>query len=147
MAGRWRRWSLDLSLETGQRRVLIVLTGLVLLYTATRLWRQPAYIDDPQPAWGDRAGELADRLDPNTAEWTELSALPGIGDKRAQAIVARREFVKRRNPRDVAYRSIRDLYSVTGFGPAMTEQIRPYLVFPATRPATQNEADNPRTPD
>ena len=138
---KWARWSARWGLDRTQRRTLVVLVGLLLAYVAVRLVLNPATIDNPQPAQGERAAELADRLDPNNAEVAELAALPGIGQKRAEAIVTRRELVHKRHADAVAFSSPDDLYVVPGFGRAMVEQIKPYLVFPTT----QKTADTGRT--
>ena len=149
MAGGWSRWSDRWALDRLQRKTLVVLIGLLLAYVAVRLALNPAAIDDPQPVQGDRAAELADRLDPNTADAGELAALPGIGLKRAEAIVARRDLVRQRHADAVAFKSIDDLYTVTGFGRSMVETIKPYLVFPRTPTgspaATQKRRDAVRT--
>ena len=105
--------------------------------------REPATIDDPQPVVGDRAAELADRLDPNTADWTELAALPGLGEKRARAIVARRDLVHGRHADAVAFSTPADLHYVPGFGPATVEAVKPYLVFPTTRISGDTVRTNP----
>lgn len=141
MAGWWERRAAHLSLDPSQRRVLAILLGLLILYGGVRFALQPVYIDDPQPPAGDRSAELADRLDPNTADAAELSALPGIGDKRAKAIVAWREKVRLRDGKANPYESADDLYKVAGFARATVEQLTPYLVFPTT----QKLADEIRT--
>ena len=119
-----------------QRSVLIGLLTLLIGYLTVRTAMHRTFVSDPPAVEGDRAASLADKLDPNTADWTELAALPGMGEKRARALVARRELVRSRDPKAVAFRTPRDLFYVEGFGPAMVEQLKPYLLFPATTAST-----------
>ena len=125
-----------LSFDVPQRRALVFLLTLLIGYGVYRRWTNPAYIDAPQPVVGDRANELADKLDPNTATAADLSALPGVGDKMAAAIVVRRERVRDRDGDPVAFKSIDDLLYVPRIGTAMVEQLRPFLTFPTGRPTT-----------
>ena len=69
-----------------------------------------------------REGEagLPQRIDINRAEPWLLQALPGIGEVRAQAIVAYRD---EHGP----FRRIEDLVKVSGIGPATFEKIRDYI--------------------
>lgn len=53
----------------------------------------------------------------NTATAEELTALPGIGEKKAEAIVSDREA-------HGAYESVDDLSRVSGIGSATVEQLR-----------------------
>jgi hypothetical protein len=131
----WRKQAAHhLAFSAGQRRALGVVLALVVAYAAVRYTIHRSYISDPPPGQGERFADLADRIDPNTADWSELAALPAIGEKRARAIVARRELVRSRDPNDVAFRSAEDLFFVDGFARAVVEQARPYLEFPATQP-------------
>ena len=123
-----------LSFAPSQRRILTPLLALLIAYAVVRYARNPVYIADPQPAAGDRAADLADRLDPNTATPAELTAIPGMGAARAAKIVERRETVLKRDPTTVPFRSPDDLFYVERFGRSMVEQAKPYLVFPTTRP-------------
>ena len=93
------------------------------------------YVSDPQPDVPPRFDELADKVDPNTADWQTLAALPGIGEARARDIVAYRERkrVEARNPELVVFDAPGDLLYVRGVGPALLESMRPYLVFPPSR--------------
>ena len=60
------------------------------------------------------------RLDLNKASAGELMALPGIGEKRARAIVAWRDA-------NGPFRSVNDLDQVRGIGPATLERLRPFV--------------------
>ena len=60
------------------------------------------------------------RLDLNKASAGELMALPGIGEKRAVAIVAWRDA-------NGPFRSIDDLDKVRGIGPATLDRLRPFV--------------------
>ena len=74
-----------------QRRVLLVLLTIMLVFLAGRYACNSRYVSDPQPDLPPRYDELADRIDPNTADWQTLAALPGIGERRARDIVGYRE--------------------------------------------------------
>lgn len=58
-------------------------------------------------------------VDLNRASVVALERLPGVGPKRARAIVARRE--RRR------FRTVEELRSVRGFGPKLFQRLRPML--------------------
>jgi len=124
----WAEESLTLTVQ--QRRLLIGLFGIVAIYMGVRLFIDRQTIADPQPPRGDHWNDLADRLDPNAADWTELAALPGLGEKRAKAIVAKREALRAIDPKSPPFRKPEDLYKVNGIGWAMTEQLKRYLRFP-----------------
>ncbi|MBN2445276.1 MAG: helix-hairpin-helix domain-containing protein [Phycisphaerae bacterium] len=72
------------------------------------------------------------RLDPNRATPSELALLPGIGPKRAAAIVAWRELASERP----AFREAADLDRIPGIGPITVARLRPYLCCPAERSPT-----------
>lgn len=65
---------------------------------------------------GEDEAELPQKIDINRAEAWLLQALPGIGEAKAQAIVAYRQ---EHGP----FRSIEDLVKVSGIGPATLEKI------------------------
>ena len=117
-----------------QRRAIVILLIGILTYLAIRLVRNPIYVADPQPRDGPRAAELADKIDPNTADVATLAALPMIGQRRAQDIVAYRERFVAQNPNRPAFTRVEDLLRIRGFGSAMIEHVRPYLTFPRERP-------------
>ena len=122
-----------------QRRAIVILLAAILIYLTIRLIRNPTYVSDPQPRDGPRAAELADRIDPNTADVATLAALPMIGQRRAEDIVEYRDRFATRNPGKPAFTRVEDLLRISGFGTAMIEHLRPYLIFPATAtaPATR----------
>ena len=122
---------------TSQRKVVLVIVCLLACYLAVRSMLHPQYVSDPQPIHGSRAHELADRIDPNTADWPALAVLPMVGEKRARDIVAYRESALARNPGEMPFRRIEDLLKISGFGSAMIAHLRPHLFFPATAPSTR----------
>ncbi len=125
---RWR----PPQLWTPSQRVALVAV-LTILFAA--LWiarlRDPVIVPDP-PGDGPRAAELSTRLDPNTADAAALSALPGLGEARAHAIVDYREKVRARRPGQPVFRSGRDLLPIRGIGASTVNNLEPYLVFPAS---------------
>lgn len=60
-------------------------------------------------------------VDVNTAEWWELQALRGIGEKRARAIVDCRD------QKPGGFASVDELVEVRGIGPRSLELMRPHL--------------------
>ncbi len=126
--------------SASQRRALIVVLAVLCVVFAARLACNPVYVSDPQPALPERFNELADRIDPNTADWQTLAALPTIGEKRAKAVVAYRERLRERQPDAVAFHGPEDLIAVKGFGRATVNALRPHLIFPG---AAQREAPLP----
>lgn len=98
---------------------LLVLAGIV---TLAGYWFIGQYrhgwieIDTAEPA------PVQFLVDVNTADWTELSQLPGIGETLAKRIIERRETVG-------PYRSAADLRKVSGIGPKILERIQPHLTF------------------
>jgi hypothetical protein len=126
-----------------QRGVLIAFVLIVAAVLLINLARDRMYVSDPPPARAERYGELADRLDPNTATWQELAVLPQIGEKRAREIVAYRDAFRARQPDRLAFARPQDLMNVKGIGPAMVETIRPHLTFPVTQASTNPVAPGP----
>lgn len=62
------------------------------------------------------------KINVNTAGAKELMDLPGIGEKKAQAMIDYRN-------REGAFRSLSDLGKVKGIGPKMLEKLKPLVVF------------------
>lgn len=72
------------------------------------------------------------RIDINKAEWWELQALRGIGEKRAKEIDAHRR-------RNGDFSSVDALTRVRGIGKKTVERLRPYLT--ASRQEETNEEE------
>lgn len=120
-----------------QRRVLLGILVCLFVYLSVRYACNPVYVSDPQPEVPARFDDLADRIDPNTADWETLAALPGIGEKRAKDIVAYRERAAAEKPGKPVFEKPVDLLRIRGVGRAMMEGMEPYLTFPSTAPAAQ----------
>jgi hypothetical protein len=123
-----------------QRRVILLLLTVLLVFLAARYACNSMYVSDPQPDLPRRYDQLADRIDPNTADWQTLAALPNIGERRARDIVEYRERKRdlARQPDLVVFHNPNDLLYVRGVGAAIVESMKPYLLFPpATQPATR----------
>lgn len=122
--------------SASQRRALAALVALVLVVTSVRALLNRQHVDDPPPETPSRAGDLMDRIDPNTADVATLAALPMIGPKRAADLVAFRDRARERRPQRAVFVRVEDLLAISGFGPATIRQLEPYLVFPPA-PTTQ----------
>jgi DNA uptake protein ComE-like DNA-binding protein len=128
----------DIGWTPSQRRAILVLLGILLLYMTVRYVMNRQHISDPQPIEGSQASQLASRLDPNKADWQSLSTIPTLGEKRAREIVAYRERLRLLSPAAVVFWSPDDLLHVRGIGTATVANIQPYLAFPvhqSTRPS------------
>jgi len=123
-----------------QRRALLLVLTAFGLILGIRLACNPAYVSDPQPDEPRRYHDLADRIDPNTADWQTLAALPTLGEKRARAITDYRDERLRDRPGEIVYKAPRDLMAIRGIGAAMVVTLRPYLIFPTDKPATTRSA-------
>ena len=117
-----------------QRNVLVILLMIGLSYAGVRWLTHSAHVPDPQAESGLHAEELADRIDPEYADWQTLAILPGIGEKKAKGIVAWREANRPANGHRVFTR-IEDLIRVPGIASATLDKLRPFLVI-LERPAT-----------
>jgi len=125
----------ELGWTLSQRRALLFLVSLFLLVLVVQLVVNRKFVPE-HPVQGSRASELASRLDPNTADWQALAAIPNLGEKRAKDIVTYRDRVRNTKPGAVVFKTVYDLRVVRGIGPAMVERLRPYLIFPGEVPAS-----------
>ncbi|QWU15035.1 competence protein ComEA [Paenibacillus sophorae] len=70
----------------------------------------------------DAPASAEGKVNVNTAGISELTALPGIGEKKAQSILDYRN-------QHGAFHNASDLGKVKGIGPKMLEKLRPYVLF------------------
>jgi competence protein ComEA len=91
-----------------------------LLFSAVA-WAEPSLAQTPS------ASEEATPIDLNRASVAELTRLPGIGQKRAEAIVAFRES-------HGGFQSVTQLLKIKGIGRAMLRKLR-LLVTVSDRPS------------
>jgi competence protein ComEA len=76
---------------------------------------------------GGKGPPPGERLDLNRATVSELMRVPGIGQKKAQAIVALRQ----KQP----FRRVEDVLAVKGLGPAWLARVKASLVVGPAAPA------------
>ncbi len=122
-----------------QRVAVVLLCGLVLSIALGRFAWNRAYVSDPQPLHPIREDDLADRIDPNTADAATLSALPLIGDKKAQDIVKFRERYVATHAGRRAFERPADLLLIRGIGQSTISQLSPLLIF-SDQPTTKQLA-------
>ena len=120
-----------------QRRVVLAIIVALLAYLAIEYRLNPKQVSDPQPPEGSRFNELADRLDPNTADAAALAAIPQLGEKKAEQIVEYREDFVHSHPGQPAFTDPRDLLKIKGIGISTMNNMEPFLVFPVKSSATQ----------
>jgi DNA uptake protein ComE-like DNA-binding protein len=87
------------------------------------------------------------RIDPNTAQWHDLTPLPRVGEALARRIVAYREAKtlewRSAHPREPVehtppvFITPEDLLPVKGIGPKTLDLLRPHLRWPEKAPALQ----------
>lgn len=133
-----------------------------------------AIILSPRPRGaGSEAPTALTAIDPNTAPWWELAALPRISRSTAEQIVHYREAVNAipplplrerarvrvdglgfdslnpnmNRPEAKAFTSATDLTKVSGIGPKTVQRLKPYLRFPASPPAQEQHTEETREID
>jgi len=113
-----------------QRRALIALLFILLVALGVRLALNRHYVSDPHPPQGTRYEELATRIDPNTADWQTLAAIPTLGEKRAKQIVEYRQRMQAGDPNAIVFHAAADLLRIRGIGRATIDNLQSYLIFP-----------------
>ncbi len=121
--------------------------GIVLYQRA----QNPVFVEESdgtaKPVDAPSPSPLEGRIDPNTAEWYDLTRLPRVGEGLARRIVAYREGKiqewRSAHP-DVpagqappVFVRPEDLRAVKGMGPKTLEQVRPYLRMPPDAATSQ----------
>ncbi len=105
--------------------------ALVGLVTAIALGR-PGSVPSQRSAFEAPALPVASyRLNPNTAEWSDLAALRGLGPTLAKRIVAHRQAERLRlgAPEAAVYQEPADLQAVRGIGPKRAAALSKVLFF------------------
>ena len=111
---------------TDTTRTLVAVFTLLAGLIAISAWRSPNPSNATPRAEGIRTG-----VDPNTAPWWELTALPGIGESTARNIIAYRDAHP--GPRPVFRRPL-DLEPVPDVGRMTIQRITPHLRFETANP-------------
>ena len=88
---------------------------------------------------GTNASRAASLIDPNTAPWWELTALPRIGEVLARRIVAYRETHQAAHGESPVFARAEDLQGVPGIGPKTVARLRPHLTVGRTSTAPQQD--------
>lgn len=101
------------------RKLLALFLIVFVLEWAAAFWFGP---QPPEVIRGDRF-QQSYRIDINTATWVEWLQLDGIGPALAHRLEVDRQV-------NGPYSSIDDLRRVSGIGPSILEQIRPWLIEP-----------------
>lgn len=114
-----------------QSRCAVVRACIALVVAGLATGTRPAHAkeDDPAsdvavPEVQSKAATTAKLVDLNTATLDELDGLPGVGRKRAEAIMAKRP-----------YRRPTELLRIKGFGPKMFARVRPFVTVAPAAPA------------
>jgi competence ComEA-like helix-hairpin-helix protein len=124
----WRRANLAAILA------LLIAGGAVLCWHVAD---QSVRAGEEIPVNPSRVAQGRDLVDPNTASCASIRRLPGMGQAKAQAIIAWREGHK-----DQPFREARDLSRIRGIGPVLTHRIAPYLDLPSKSPADETGDDS-----
>lgn len=117
-----------------QRSTLAVVVLLFLVVLAVLRFLRPFRYGEPPMGDAPHAGQLATKIDPNTADAAALAALPLIGPSRAQEIIDYRDRWQSDHPDQPAFTTPDDLLNVKGIGRSTLETLRPYLHFPTGEP-------------
>lgn len=111
-------------LRMSRRNALTIVAALLFAGACLFVWLMAARGTDVLEYRGGRTNTVVievEPLDVNRAAWWELALLPGVGEKKARAIVAMRD---ERGP----FRRIEDLAAVQGIGPKTIENLRNRVV-------------------
>lgn len=76
-----------------------------------------------------QAARVEQRIDPNLADWQELTRLPGIGETLGKRIVEYRQEKQAERGDQPVFAKLEDLDPVRGIGPGKLRQMAPYVKF------------------
>ena len=111
------------TLRAAQSLALLVGMGVCLTLS---LGFAVGALQRPENAATIHSGE---RITPNEAPAASLMRLPQVGAARARAIVAHRDRVGSQAGRRPVFKTADDLRQIKGIGPAIVEDVRPWLQF------------------
>ena len=117
----------DVSLTPANCVTLLIVCAVAALPLTAMVLTGRTWIGQDPPVWPGRLATATERIDPNTASAASLRRLPGIGQVKAEAIVAYR--TQHPAPR---FARADDLTAVGGIGPGTVRQIAPFLSLPFT---------------
>ncbi|MDF2445703.1 MAG: competence protein ComEA [Moraxellaceae bacterium] len=100
----------------------IIVTSALLLFTMPLALAAETESDSAPAAKAAAAAPAAGRINVNTADVMALTSLKGVGEKKAQAIVAYR---KKNGP----FNSLEQFEAVPGVGPSIVDKNRNNIVF------------------
>jgi competence ComEA-like helix-hairpin-helix protein len=113
-----------------ERSVVLGIVVCLLAVLSYRYFTRPADVPAPLPPEGPRASELVSTIDPNEATWEQIALLPGIGEKKAKAIIEYREQYRTDRPGEIPFRNLDDLTNIKGIGDTTVANLSAYLSFP-----------------
>jgi len=125
----------DPALRAAESLAFLVGVGICLVLS---LGFAAGALQRPETATAIPAGE---RVNPNDAPVASLMRLPQIGVARARAIVAYRQRTGSQAEGRPAFKTADDLRHIKGIGPAIVEDVRPWLQFDDP----PNDANEPPT--
>ncbi len=121
--------------------------GGVLAVTLLQRADAPILLDESLRRAGLANTRVESRIDPNTAEWYDLTRLPRVGEGMARSIVAYRQArtLEWRSTHPDAppseapavFRAAEDLLVIRGIGPKTLERLRPHLLLPTDAPTSR----------
>ena len=120
--------------ESARKRYAQSIAAPILILLPLGIWAAVSSVGRvPVPAdAGTATASVAhdSRINPNTAPWYELTALPRIGETMARRIVSyREEHCHADDPEAPVFHRAEDLANVHGIGPKTVERLRPYVKF------------------
>ena len=99
---------------------------IMMLISAAMCWQAPSNAAeknaDSSSVSAEQSVAQASKINLNTANWQELTKLPGVGEKKAKAIIAYRDVVGE-------FVAIDQLTEVKGIGDKMLKKISPALTL------------------
>lgn len=116
-----RMESFGLLFAQSEQSFLVTFVLVSLLGITVWSWRYSSRVEQIIDIDQRSPASAAFQIDLNTATWTEICTLPGIGDQLARDIVAHRQQIG-------SFPSNEAVQSVSGIGPLTYQRIAPFLI-------------------